>query len=155
VGVEQQPGDDVGRLGAVLRVLAVLLGGVVLLGGQLRDTNDWFPLGSLSQYATPRSPDGTVVALSLLGTGADGRAVDVALSPQSVGLSRAEVESQQGRIVADPALLGQLAATRARLHPHAEPLRALALVRTTRQLRGGSVVGAPRTQDLARWTASP
>jgi len=155
VGVEQQAGDDVGRVGGVLRVLAVVLGGAVLLGGQLRDTNDWFPLGSLSQYATPRSPDGTVVALSLQGTGVDGRAVDVALSPQSVGLSRAEVESQQARIVADPALLGQLAATRTHLHPHAEPLGSLALVRTTRRLSGGSVVGTPTTTDLARWTATP
>ena len=146
------PGDLPPR-SVAWRVAALGAGVVVLLAGQLTDTNDWFPLGSLSQYATPRPADGSVVTTSLEGTTLDGRVVPVALSPASVGLSRAEVEAQGQRIIADPALLGDLARSRAALHPGTEPLRALRLVRTERQLRDSRLVGPDSVRVLATWTA--
>jgi hypothetical protein len=134
------------------RVLVLLLGLVVLVGAQLRDTNDWFPLGSLSQYATPRASDGTVVATYLEGTTDDGEVVQVPLSPGSVGLSRSELESQQLRVVDHPELLGDLARSRAALHPSAPRLAQLRLVRSSQRLQDATAVGAPELTVLAEWS---
>lgn len=147
--------DGPPRLSAVRsgwRILVLLLGLGVLLTAQLRDTNDWFPLGSLSQYATPRASDGTVVSTFLEGTTADGEVVRVALSAGSVGLTRSELESQQGRVVEHPELLGELARSRAELHPGAPVLDGLRLVRSTVQLRDSSAQGEPELQVLAEWS---
>ncbi|WP_432544325.1 hypothetical protein [Kineococcus sp. SYSU DK002] len=145
---------DLSRGSVAWRAGAVCAGLVVLLGGQLLDTNDWFPLGSLSQYATPRSADGSVVSTSLEGTTVDGEVVEVPITPAGVGLSRAEVEGQGQRIIAHPELLGELARSRARLHPDEVPLRELRLVRSERQLRDARLVGPTDVRVLATWTAS-
>lgn len=134
------------------RVLVLVVGLAVLLGAQLRDTNDWFPLGSLSQYATPRASDGTVVSTYLEGTTADGEVVRVALSPGSVGLSRSELESQQLRVIDHPELLGDLARSRAALHPSAPLLDGLRLVRSSQRLRDATASGAPELTVLAQWS---
>lgn len=142
---------DLSRRQVAWRVGAVGLGLVVLIGAQFADTNDWFPLGSLSQYATPRPADGSVVTTSLEGTTASGEVVHVPLTPTSIGMSRAEVESQGQRIIADPALLGVLDRSRSSLHPDAPALQELRLVRTERELRDSRVVGAPSVRVLATW----
>ncbi|MEW1958893.1 hypothetical protein [Kineococcus sp. NPDC059986] len=147
------PGDLSPR-SVAWRVAALGAGVAVLLGGQLADTNDWFPLGSLSQYATPRPADGSVVSTSLEGTTVDGRTVPVPLSPAAVGLSRAELEGQGQRIIADPALLGDIARSRAALHPGADRLRQLRLVRSEQQMRDARLVGPTEVRVLATWTAS-
>ncbi len=133
------------------RVGAVGVGLVVLLGGQLADTNDWFPLGSLSQYATPRPVDGSVVSTSLEGLTTDGRIVPVPLSPGSVGMSRAELEAHGQEIIADPSLLGVLAASHARLRPGSPALRELRLVRSEQSMRNSRLVGSPTVRVLATW----
>lgn len=152
-GPRPDEGADLTRRQVAWRVGALGLGLVVLLGAQFADTNDWFPLGSLSQYATPRPADGNVVTTSLEGTTVDGEVVRVPLSPASMGMSRAEVESQGQRIVADPGLLGVLARSRAALHPGAPELVELRLVRSERQLRDARIVGVPDVEVLATWTA--
>ncbi|WP_432510234.1 hypothetical protein [Kineococcus sp. SYSU DK001] len=145
---------ELSRGSVAWRVGAVGAGLAVLLGGQLVDTNDWFPLGSLSQYATPRPADGSVVTTSLEGTTVDGEVVQVPLTPAGVGLSRAEVEGQGQRIIAHPGLLGDLARSRAALHPDAAPLRELRLVRSERRLRDARLVGPTDVRVLATWTAT-
>ncbi|MGI4894783.1 MAG: hypothetical protein ACRYF3_06700 [Janthinobacterium lividum] len=142
-----------GQVGWRLGVMA--LGLLVLLGAQVADTNDWFPLGSLSQYATPRPADGSVVTTSLEGTTDDGTIVQVPLSPASIGMSRAEVESQGARIIENPDLLGGLARSRSQLHPDAIALRELRLVRSERQLRAARLVGPTEVRVLATWVAGP
>lgn len=143
---------DLSRWQVRWRVSVVGLGLLVLLGAQVADTNDWFPFGSLSQYATPRAVDGSVVSTTLEGTTLDGRVVPVALTPASIGMSRAEVEAQGQRIIADPALLGVLARSRAQLHPGADALHELRLVRSERQLRDARLVGPVTVRVLATWT---
>jgi len=135
------------------RVGALAVGVGVLLTAQVVDTNDWFPLGSLSQHATARPADGSVVATSLEGTTVDGEIVPVRLTPGSVGLSRAEVEAQGQRIIADPALLAGLMASRAALDPDAPALSELRLVRTEQQLRDARLVGPKDVRVLATWSA--
>jgi hypothetical protein len=147
--------DDLSPAQVGWRVGALAVGVGVLLAAQVVDTNDWFPLGSLSQYAAARPADGSVVATSLEGTTVDGEVVPVRLTPGSVGLSRAEVEGQGQRIIADPELLGALATSRARLHPQAPALRELRLVRTEQQLRDARLVGPRDVRVLARWTVTP
>lgn len=146
-------GDDLSRRQVGWRVGAVGLGLAVLLSAQVADTNDWFPLGSLSQYATPRPADGSVVTTSLEGTTVDGEVVRVPLSPSAIGMSRAEVESQGQRIISDPDLLGVLARSRAELHPEAPVLTQLRLVRSERRLSDAQVVGPVDVRVLASWDA--
>lgn len=149
----QREGTDLSAPQVGWRAGVLGLGVLVLLAGQVADTNDWFPLGSLSQYATPRAADGSVVSTSLEGTTLDGRVVPVPLSPGSIGMSRAEVEAQGQRIIADPDLLGVLARSRARLHPDAPALSELRLVRSEQRLRDARLVGPTEVRVLATWTA--
>lgn len=119
------------------------------------DTNDLFPLGSLSQYATARDMDGTVRSVYLEADTADGRRVRVALDAREVGVGRAEVEGQLARVLADPSLLQALADARSELRPQEPPLRTLHLMRSERQLRDGVEVGTPAVEELATWRVLP
>lgn len=76
----------------------------------------------------------------------------VALSPGSVGLSRSELESQQLRVIDHPELLGDLARSRAALHPSAPLLDGLRLVRSSQRLRDATASGAPELTVLAQWS---
>lgn len=136
------------RIGRTLALGAAL---VVLTAGQVVDTNDWFPLGSLSQYATARDLDGTVRSVYLEADTADGRRVRVPLDAREVGVGRAEIEGQLSRILADPSLLQALADARADLRPDRPALRTLHLMRSERQLRDGVEVGTPVVQELTTW----
>jgi hypothetical protein len=93
-----------------------------------------------------------VVSTYLEGTTRDGEVVRVALSPASVGLSRSELESQPGRVVEHPELLGALARSRAALHPSAPVLDDLRLVRSSQRLREASADGEPELTVLAEWS---
>ena len=50
------------------RLTAVIAALGLLVAAQLIDTDDYFPLGSLSQYGAPKDLDGTVLA-DLVGPG--------------------------------------------------------------------------------------
>ncbi|WP_026877589.1 hypothetical protein [Jiangella gansuensis] len=132
-----------------LGVTAVAL--VILTMGQLHDTNDYFPLGSLSQYATPRDMDGTVRSVYMLADTAGGEQVRVPLNPHGVGVGRADIESQLDRIVDDPALLQGIADAWSELHPDADPYVKLYVMRDTYQLADGRQQGAPDTEELTTW----
>lgn len=140
------------RLGTIWRLAATLAALAALAVGQVHDTNDLFPLGSLSQYATPRDMDGTVSSTYLVADLADGEtAVHIPLNPAVVGVGRAEVEGQVGRIQDDPSLLGSLGEAYAKLNPGKPALRHLYLQRSTSQLEGGIAVGDPTIERLAEW----
>lgn len=146
------------RTGTLVRGVATVTALAVLGVGQWRDTNDLFPFGSLSQYATARDMNGTVRSVFLQAdtAGTDGGAGDervrVPLDQHVVGVGRAEIEGQLSRIVADPSLLQGLAQAYAAMHPERPPLRRLHLMRSERRLRDGVVVGSPVVEQLATWT---
>lgn len=146
-----------GRLGTAARTWRLVVAGaalVVLIVAQVvpaswKDTNDWFPLGSLSQYAFAGDPDGTVKSAQVVGTTAAGDEVTVWLDQMGVGVGHAEIEAQLGRIVADPSLLTGIARAYAWRYPHRDPFVELRLQQTTTQLRDGRPTGEPTVAVLA------
>lgn len=155
----EQTGADVGppevhRLGRAAlawRLVAVVLALTVLTVGQVTDDNDLFPLGSLSQYATARDPNGTVASAYVLADTTAGTTVKVPLTPTGVGVGRAEIENQLPRIVAEPRLLQALADAHAGLHPDEPRYTRLVLYRTVSQLRDGRATGEVTETELTRW----
>jgi hypothetical protein len=143
------------RTGFAVRAAATLAFLGVLAYGQIRDTNDLFPLGSLSQYATARDMNGTIRSVYLTADTAEASGERISLDQSVVGVGRAEIEGQLDRIVEHPRLLQSLAAAYAELHPNRPLLRVLHLMRSERQLRDGLVVGEPKTEELATWSVQP
>lgn len=126
---------------------------LVLLGtGQALDSNDLFPFGTLSQYATARDMNGTIRSVYLTADTAQDEEVPIRLSQFDVGVGRAEIEGQLTRIVNDPSLLQSLADAYSAMHPDRPELLELQLMRSTRQLQDGYVVGEPELEQLATWT---
>jgi hypothetical protein len=156
-----EPSDPavVHRLGTTARtwrVVVTLAALTVLIIAQLMpvsrvDTNDWFPLGSLSQYAFAGDPDGTVKSASVVGVTASGDEVRVWLDQMGIGVGHAEIEAQLGRIVADPSLLQGVARAYTWRYPDRPPLVELRLEQTTTQLHDGKPTGTPTTVVLATW----
>lgn len=124
----------------------------VLVYGQIADTNDLFPLGSLSQYASPHDLNGVVRALYLEADveGQD-EPVTIRLDQWTVGLGRGEIENQLWRFREDPGLLQELADAHAALRPDRPQPTHLYLRRTVRQLENGVPVGVEEIVTVAEW----
>lgn len=140
-----------GRRGRAWRWAATATALGILTAGQVLDTNDLFPLGSLSQYATARDPNGTVRSTFMTAVRTDGREVRVPLNATGVGVGRAEIEGQVQRIVDDPSLLQGIARAWSGLHPDAPAYETVSLKRSTYQLRDGRPVGRGQEETLAVW----
>lgn len=119
--------------------------------GQVRPTNDYFPLGSLSQYAAGRDPNGTVQKTYLVANTTSGERVRVPLSKDGVGLQRAEIEGHLRRILDDPSLLQGIANGWARLHPDKERYTRVSLMLDMYRLVDGRPSGKISTRQLATW----
>lgn len=124
---------------------------VILALGQLHDTNDYFPLGSLSQYATPRDMDGSVRSTYIMADTVGGEHVRVPLHKDGVGVGRADIEAQLDRVLDDPSLLQGLAEAWAELHPEADQYTALYVMRETTKLKDGLRTGEPSVEELTMW----
>jgi hypothetical protein len=84
-------------------------------------------------------------------TGDDPQWRTAPLSVRSVGLTRAEVEGRIPQITADPAMLGTLARSHARLRPRDVPWRAVRVVRDETVLTDGAPTGEIRSTTVASW----
>lgn len=133
------------RLGAAGAVLAALGYGTVW------GTDDHFPFGPLTQYAFAADPNGTVPDLYIEAETSAGTRVKVKLSPDGVGIVRAEVEGQLDAIRRDPSLLQGIADAHHRLHPDEPRFLVLHLRIRHVRLRGGVAVGE-ETENVVDWT---
>lgn len=147
----EQPVRRLSRSSLWWRLAATAAALAVLALGQLRDTNDYFPLGSLSQYATPRDMNGTVSSVYMLADTVNGGQVRVPLNPRGVGVGRADIEAQLNRIIDDPSLLQAIADAWSQLHPDADQYAMLYLMRDIYQLADGIQQGGPETHELTAW----
>ena len=82
----------------------------------------------------------------------DGQWFDAPLSPSSVGLNRAEIEGRIPQIVADPAMLGTLAASHAKLRPKDPPWIGVRVVRRESVIVNRVPTGEVDSSILATWT---
>ncbi|GMA30352.1 hypothetical protein [Litorihabitans aurantiacus] len=134
------------------RLTATALALGVLVAGQVNDTDDYFPLGSLSQYGAPKDLNGSVRSVYLEGLlPGETEPVGIGLSHASTGVARGEIEGQLGRFVDDPSLLQSLADAYAQLRPERAQPEVLYLRRSVTQLEDGRAVGEPEILTLAEW----
>ncbi len=150
---ETAPPDRLSRRGLAWRLTGVVVCTVVLIAAQLIDTDDYFPLGSLSQYGAPKDLGGTVRSVYLEARfPGDQEPRVLGLSHSSTGVARGEIEGQLGRFVDDPSLLQSIADAHAELRPDRPQPEVLYLRRSVHQLQDGHVVGDPEILTLAEWT---
>jgi hypothetical protein len=141
------------RASTLWRVIAAFAGIAALIHGTLADSDDYFPFGSMAQYATAHDLDAKVRSTYVLADTESGRQrVRIPLNATGTGIGRAEVEGQLDRILADPSLLQTIADAYEAIHPDRDQYTALYLMRDTYQLRDGYQTGPPVTVELARWT---
>lgn len=141
------------RASTIWRLVAAFAGIAALVHGTLADSDDYFPFGSMAQYATAHDLDAKVNSTYLLADTESGREkVRVPLNATGTGIGRAEVEGQLDRILADPSLLQTIADAYEAIHPDRDHYTTLYLMRDTYQLRDGYQTGPPVTVELARWT---
>ena len=140
------------RIGMGWRIGATAIALVILTAGQFLNTNDFFPLGSLTQYATAKDLNGevnsTCIAAQFPG---EDEPTKLAFNIDTVGIERGDVESQLPRVIANPELLQTLADSYIRLHPGQPEPERMILCRTPTQLKNGRSVGEPVTKVLAEW----
>ena len=133
------------------RLVVVAASLIVLAFAQLTDTDDYFPLSRLSQYAYAPGSEGVVKSTHVQADTVEGERVRVPLNATGVGIGRAEVEGQLNRIIDDPSLLQAIANAWANLHPDEPRYQRLFLLRDFYQLVDGRPSGQRETVELARW----
>lgn len=134
------------------RIVVPAIAFVILTCGQFLNTNDFFPLGSLTQYATAKDLNGTVnsTCIEAQFPGED-EPRRLGFNAATVGIERGDVESQLDRVIAHPELLQSMADSYIRLHPDEPKPETMVLCRTTTQLKNGLAVGEPEQTTLAKW----
>jgi hypothetical protein len=142
-----------GPLAVAWRAGLVLVLGAGFVLGSVVGQDDWWPFSPWRMFSTSTSPHGAVVAMSIERRTADGGWEQAPLSPRSVGLSRAEVEGRVPQLTADPAMLGTLAATHARLRPDDPPWTGVRVVRNETVLADRRPTGEVRRTVIAEWRA--
>ncbi len=134
------------------RIVIPAIAFVILTCGQILNTNDFFPLGSLTQYATAKDLNGTVnsTCIEAQFPGED-EPRRLGFNTATVGIERGDVESQLDRVIAHPELMQSMADSYIRLHPDEPKPETMILCRTTTQLKNGLAVGEPEKTTLAEW----
>ncbi|MCU4296205.1 hypothetical protein D3I60_03750 [Brevibacterium permense] len=134
------------------RIVVPAIAFVILTCGQFLNTNDFFPLGSLTQYATAKDLNGTVnstcIEAEFPGEDEPRR---LGFNAATVGIERGDVESQLDRVIAHPELLQSMADSYVRLQPDEPKPETMILCRTTTQLKNGLAVGESEQTTLATW----
>jgi hypothetical protein len=153
-GVEQ----GVVRLSAVARTwrtLVVLTLTVLFCAGSLVGDDHWWPFSPWRMFSTSQAATGSVISTGIEVQTADapGEWVRAPLTPENVGLNRAEIEGRIPQIVADPSRLGTLATSHAELRPDSAAWTALRVVRRQIVVVDRKPTGEVRTQVLAEWSA--
>ncbi len=140
--------------GKAWRALLVLVLAAGFMSGSLVGDDHWWPFAPWRMFSTSTKPGGAVVYMSLEvrdADDADWRATG--LTPEKVGLNRAEVEGRIPQIQADPSMLGTLAQSHARLRPDEARWVAVRIVRNESVLEGRAPTGEVRRTVVAQWEA--
>src|SRR5262245_61792748 len=107
--------DTLSATSRTVRVLATLVGALLLLAGTVWGTDDNFPFGPFSMYAGINRPDDDAPDTRVEGVDTTGAVVD--LGERATGIRRAEIEGQEQRYRSQPELLAKVADAYADRHP--------------------------------------
>ena len=152
---EQEPVQRLGGAAKAWRTAVVLVLAAGFCAGSLVGDDDWWPFSPWRMFSTSQAPSGSVWSTGIeVQTAADpGQWRPAPLTPENTGLNRAEVEGRIPQITSDPARLGTLAASHARLRPDAPTWTALRVVRRLVVVVDRKPTGEVRTEVLAQWSA--
>jgi hypothetical protein len=145
---EQTTEPGPGPVGRWVRIAVVLAGLLLLVAGTLAGQDDDFPAAPFRMYSTTDKLDAPVRSLRLEGVTADG--ARIVLEDSDTGLRRAEIEGQQARIKADPALLDAVAEAYHQRNPDEPRLAEVDVVVRSIELRDGRPTGAQRDTTTVR-----
>ncbi|MER7888448.1 hypothetical protein ABTX15_01315 [Micromonospora sp. NPDC094482] len=137
--------------GRVARLGVTALGLAVLLAGTVWGSDDDFPFGPFRMYATSNPPNAPAPDTRVEGVDATGAVVS--LGQDATGIRRAEIEGQQGRYAAEPALLAEVADAYAERHPAAPELVEVRIVIRWFGIEGGRPTGRHTDETVVRWQA--
>jgi hypothetical protein len=135
-------------VGKRIRIGATLLGLLLLIVTTLFGTDDDFPAAPFRMYSTTDKLDAPVRSLRLEGVTVEGERI--VLKDSDTGLRRAEIEGQQARIKADPALLDAVAEAYHARNPSEPRLREVDVVVRLIQLRDGRPTGEQQDTTTVR-----
>ena len=125
----------------------------VVITAQFSRGNDWFPLGTLGQYAYPRDPDGAVINTFLTGVTVDGEDVRIGLTARSAGVTRVELEVHLEELADDPSMLAGIAEVWEGNHPGVE-LVSMTVRQTVHRMAGGALNGEPEERVVLTWVVT-
>lgn len=150
---------EVARLGAAgraWRVVVVLALIVLFCAGSIVGDDHWWPFSPWRMFSTSQAATGSVWSTGIEVRTADAPSewLPAPLTPENVGLNRAEIEGRIPQITADPGRLGTLAHGHARLHPTSAPWLGLRVVRQKIVVVDRQPTGEVETEVLAEWSAS-
>ncbi|NHC13945.1 hypothetical protein [Motilibacter deserti] len=120
--------------------------------GSLRGVDDHWPFAPMSQFAFRTDPDGEVRAAFVMAVDARGDRRELALTNETVGMNRAEVEGQLEGFRSRPERLAALADAWAALHPDRPRLVRVELLERVTRMRGGRLLD-PVQEPVAAWGA--
>nr|WP_205862395.1 hypothetical protein [Planosporangium thailandense] len=126
-----------------------MIGAVLLLAGTIAGTDDDFPFGPFSMYASAQRLDAPVADTRIEAVDTGGRRW--ILTQTDTGIRRAEIEGQLDHFTARPATLSALASAYERRHPGAPALTTIEIVVRWHEVRGGHPTGRYNDQTRAVW----
>jgi hypothetical protein len=126
----------------------------LFLAGSLKGDDPWWPFGPWRMFSTSQAATGSVWASAIQVETTPGTWFDAPLSPANVGLNRAEVEGRIPQIVADPSMLGTLAASHSKLRPGSDPWIGVRVVRRETVIVNRVPTGQVNLTILATWTTT-
>lgn len=151
-----QTGDlRLGPLSRAWRAAVVLMLAGLFCAGSLVGDDPWWPFSPWRMFSTSQAATGSVISagIEVQTARAPGMWVAAPLTPENVGLNRAEIEGRIPQIVGEPARLGTLAVSHSRLRPDEPAWTALRVVRREIVLEDRRPTGEVRQQTLAQWSA--
>ena len=144
--------DTMSRPGRRIRLLCTALGLALLLTGTLWGVDDDFPFGPFRMYAGSNPPNDPAPDTRV--EGMDTAGAVVVLDERNSGIRRAEIEGQQGRYAADPALLREVADAYRERNPSASPLVEVRIVIRWHEIHRGRITGKTFDETVVRWRDS-
>jgi hypothetical protein len=146
--------ERLGRRAKAWRTGLVLVLGVLFCAGSLIGDDPWWPFGPWRMFSTSQAPTGAVWSTEMeVRTAAHPAWGAAPITPESVGLNRAEIEGRLDEISRDPAMLGTLALSHERLRPDAPRWTGVRIVQRRLEILDRVPTGREQVRVLATWGA--